>query len=111
MFAHPQTDSSPVSPIASGPIAFPFVVGCAGRCGRLCAVHFPQDVQLRDLAAELVAQGWRLAQAEFGGQLDAVVGQTDHAVAPLCADCSRGASGARASVRRPPGGRVSTLRR
>lgn len=111
MFAHPQTDS-PVSPIASGPIAFPFVVGCAGRCGRLCAVHFPQDVQLRDLAAELVAQGWRLAQAEFSDQLDAVVGQTDHAVAPLCADCYRNDRRVRrVGLRRPPGGRVSTLRR
>jgi hypothetical protein len=110
MFPHPipaSTDSA--STIANGPIAYPFVVGCAGRCGRLCAVHFPQDAQLRDLAAELVAQGWRLASAEFGGgQIDAVTGFTDHAVAPLCSECHRHA---RTGTRRPAAGRASTVRR
>lgn len=76
----------------------------------MCAVHFPQDAQLRDLAAELVAQGWRLAHAEFSGQLDAVVGQTDHAVAPLCSECHRGARTGKVE-RRPTAGRASTLRR
>lgn len=110
MFQHPIPPSSVIAPssIDSGPIAYPFVVGCAGRCGKLAAVHFPVDAQLRDLASELSAQGWRLAMAEFGsGQLDAVAGVTDQAVAPLCGTCA--SDGRR--VRRAAPVRASTVRR
>jgi len=108
-FSHPipKTESSvTTSPIDGGPIALPVIIGCAGRCGKTAAVHWPVEPSLADLVAELRAQRWVLATAEIAG-LGSIVGVVQHATAPLCPECALGTR-ARAKLNT---GRVPTLQR
>lgn len=108
-FSHPiPKTEQPVttSPIDGGPIALPVILGCAGRCGKTAAVHWPHEPSLADLVHELRAQRWVLATAEIAG-LGSIVGVVQHATAPLCADCATGTR-ARAKLNT---GRVPTLQR
>ena len=103
-FDHPIPAES--SPIDGGPLALPVILGCAGRCGKTAAVHWPKEPGLRDLIYELRAQRWVLATAEIAG-LGSIVGVMAHATAPLCPECATGTR-ARAKLNT---GRVPTLQR
>ena len=91
---------------SEGPLNLPVILGCAGRCGRTAAVHWPRETNLRDLIHELRAQRWSLATAEVAG-LGSLVGIVNQATAPLCPECSLGTR-ARAKLNT---GRVPTLQR
>ena len=103
-FRRPGQDAPPVHP-AGATIALPVMLGCAGRCGKVTAVHWPTDPQLGDLQQELRRLGWVLATAEMKGL--PLIGIDCHATAPLCGDCARGEQ-VRAGLAT---GRVPTLQR
>ena len=91
---------------SEGPLDLPAIIGCAGRCGKTAAIHWPRLNNLSDLIHELRAQRWVLATAEVAG-FGSLVGIVRHATAPLCPECSLGTR-ARAKLNT---GRVPTLQR
>ena len=103
----PPFSSSPFPPLGNqGRLALPVLIGCAGRCGKVAAIHWPCDPTLGDLVAELRKQQWVLATAELAG-VSSIIGNYPDAVAPICSVC---AAGEVARARLSPG-RVPTLRR
>ena len=102
-FDHPIPVTSSID---GGPLHLPVILGCAGRCGKTAAVHWPRETNLRDLIHELRAQRWSLATAEVAG-LGSLIGIVSQATAPLCPECSTGTR-TRAKLNT---GRVPTLQR